>query len=41
MNVGGPFVVGSLVLDGSSTRVTVNEPSPPTADGPPEVLLTK
>ena len=41
MIVGGPVVVGSLELEGSSTRISVNEPAFPTMDGPPEILLTR
>jgi Flp pilus assembly protein TadG len=38
--VAAPVVVRSLELSGTS-RLSVHEPSPPTVDGPAEVLLTK
>ncbi len=38
--VAAPVIVRSLELSGTS-RLSVHEPSPPTVDGPPEVLLTK
>lgn len=38
--VAAPVVVRSLELSGTA-RLSVHEPSPPTVDGPPEVLLTK
>jgi hypothetical protein len=38
--VAAPVVVRALELSGTA-RLAVHEPSPPTMDGPPEVLLTK
>ena len=35
------MVVGSLVLDGSATTLSVDESAFPTVAGPPEILLTR